>query len=231
MINYPEKAVYTYDDLVDILRILRAPGGCPWDREQTHRSIGKNMIEEAYEAVDGIKTLQEGKGWDSLCEELGDVLMQVIFHSQLAEEEGYFTFEDVVDGISRKMIHRHPHVFGGHTEEKPDWDALKREEHSRQTPEEEIAAVPQALPALIRSSKVLKKMDKYYGYGSDADETLRELKQKAVQLEKEQGIPESGETVGDMLLLLCNYARLKGFNSELLLGKSLEKCLKSYEIQ
>ena len=84
---------------------------------------------------------------------------------------------------------------------------------------------------MIRSSKVLKKMDKYYGYGSDADETLQELKQKVVQLEKEQGIPESGETVGDMLLLLCNYARLKGFNSELLLGKSLEKCLKSYEIQ
>ncbi len=222
---------YTFEQFCGIIRELRGENGCPWDKVQTHESLIPCMIEEAYEAVDGIKTLQEGKGWDSLCEELGDVLMQVIFHSQLAEEEGYFTFEDVVDGISRKMIHRHPHVFGGHTEEKPDWDALKREEHSRQTPEEEIAAVPQALPALIRSSKVLKKMDKYYGYGSDADETLQELKQKVVQLEKEQGIPESGETVGDMLLLLCNYARLKGFNSELLLGKSLEKCLKSYEIK
>lgn len=222
---------YTFEQFCGIIRELRGENGCPWDKIQTHESLIPCMIEEAYEAVDGIKTLQEGRGWDSLCEELGDVLMQVIFHSQLAEEEGYFTLEDVVDGISRKMIHRHPHVFGEHTEEKQDWDALKREEHRQKTPKEEIAAVPQALPALIRTSKVLKKMDKYYGYGSDADETLRELKRKAEQLEKGEDIQSSGETVGDMLLLLCNYARLKGFNSELLLGKSLEKCLKSYEIQ
>ena len=111
---------YTFEQFCGIIRELRGENGCPWDKVQTHESLIPCMIEEAYEAVDGIKTLQEGKGWDSLCEELGDVLMQVIFHSQLAEEEGYFTFEDVVDGISRKMIHRHPHVFGGHTEEKPE---------------------------------------------------------------------------------------------------------------
>lgn len=222
---------YTFEQFCGIIRELRGENGCPWDRDQTHESLIPCMIEEAYEAVDGIKTLQEGRGWESLCEELGDVLMQVVFHSHLAEDEGYFTLEDVVDGISKKMIHRHPHVFGEHMEEKPDWDALKREEHRQQTPEEEIAAVPQALPALIRTSKVLKKMDEYYGYGSDADETLRELKQKVVQLEQGEGMQSFEETVGDMLLLLCNYARLQGFNSELLLGKSLEKCLKSYEIQ
>ena len=107
MINYPEKAVYTYDDLVDILRILRAPGGCPWDREQTHKSNRRNFLEEAYEAAEAFDLDDP----ELMKEELGDVLMQVLFNIHMEEEAGRFTTDDVTDHVVRKLIFRHPHVF------------------------------------------------------------------------------------------------------------------------
>lgn len=222
---------YTMEEFLGIIRRLRGENGCPWDKIQTHESLIPCMLEEAYEAVDGIETLAEGGSSDSLCEELGDVLMQVVFHSQLAEEEGYFTLEDVVDGVSRKMIHRHPHVFGGAAETDWDWESLKKEEKGSQTPEEEIASVPQALPSLLRTSKILKKLDKYYGFGRDEEESLRVAESQIEALKTNQDDEKKEEQIGEALLQLCNYARLNHINSELLLEKTLKNHLKSYEIQ
>lgn len=222
---------FNFEQFCEIIKTLRGEQGCPWDKVQTHESLIPCMIEEAYEAVEGIKILEEKGEPDNLCEELGDVLMQVVFHSQLAEEEGFFTLEDVVDGISRKMIHRHPHVFGEDPKEKPDWEALKKEEHGNRTPQEEIAAVPKALPALIRASKVLKKMDKYYGCERDAKESVKAARDRLESLDQDTKFDEIEEKVGEAFLHLCNYARLKGINSELLLEKTLEKHLKNHEIQ
>ena len=134
MINYPEKAVYTYDDLVDILRILRAPGGCPWDREQTHESNRRNFLEEAYEAAEAFDLDDP----ELMKEELGDVLMQVLFNIHMEEEAGRFTTDDVTDHVVRKLIFRHPHVFGtaaADTSEEVlvNWEALKRQEKGQQT--------------------------------------------------------------------------------------------------
>ena len=108
MVNSQCNAQYQMDDLLEIMKTLRAPGGCPWDREQTHQSIRQNMLEEAYEAADAI----DHEDMENLKEELGDVLLQVVFHARMAQEAGQFTFDDVVDGVCRKLVYRHPHVFG-----------------------------------------------------------------------------------------------------------------------
>ena len=125
---------YTLDDLAEIVETLRSDKGCPWDRQQTHESLRACMIEEAYEAVEGIRILEETGSWENLCEELGDVLLQVVMHSQIAREEDLFTLSDVIGGISEKMIRRHPHVFKDQdysctADEVPaSWEEIKRRE-------------------------------------------------------------------------------------------------------
>ena len=135
---YPQKEHYTADDLLAILAILRDPeNGCPWDKVQTHTSIRMNFLEEAYEAVDAIDLDDP----ELLCEELGDVLMQVGFHTQIEQEAGLFTWQQVCDGVCRKLIDRHPHIFGGDTSIK-DWDALKNKEKGRVTLQDDLDSVP-----------------------------------------------------------------------------------------
>ena len=145
---YPEKQHYTADDLVAIIAILRDPeNGCPWDKVQTHRSIRMNFLEEAYEAVDAIDLDDP----ELLCEELGDVLMQVVFHAQIEREAGRFTFAEVCDGVCRKLLDRHPHIFRG-DESIKDWDSLKNKEKGRLTLADDLESVPRALPALMRAA-------------------------------------------------------------------------------
>lgn len=124
---------YTFEELCDIIAKLRAPDGCPWDKEQTHESLIPCLLEEANEVVEGIHILAKTKDADNLCEELGDVLLQVLLHSQIAKEEGLFTLDDVINGLSNKMIRRHPHVFGSQTADSPQavmktWNEIKRQE-------------------------------------------------------------------------------------------------------
>ena len=145
---YPEKQHYTADDLAAIIAILRDPdNGCPWDKVQTHRSIRMNFLEEAYEAVDAIDLDDP----ELLCEELGDVLMQVVFHAQIEREAGHFTFAEVCDGVCRKLLDRHPHIFRG-DESIKDWDSLKNKEKGRLTLADDLESVPGALPALMRGN-------------------------------------------------------------------------------
>lgn len=150
---YPEKQHYTADDLAAIIAILRDPdNGCPWDKVQTHRSIRMNFLEEAYEAVDAIDLDDP----ELLCEELGDVLMQVVFHAQIEREAGHFTFAEVCDGVCRKLLDRHPHIFRG-DESIKDWDSLKNKEKGRLTLADDLDSVPRALPALMRAAKLQKR--------------------------------------------------------------------------
>lgn len=154
---YPEKQQYTADDLAAIIAILRDhENGCPWDKVQNHTSIRMNFLEEAYEAVDAIDLDDP----ELMCEELGDVLMQVVFHAQIEREAGHFTFAEVCDGVCRKLIERHPHIFGG-DESIKDWDSLKNKEKGRLTLTDELESVPKVLPALMRAAKLQKRAARY----------------------------------------------------------------------
>ncbi len=151
----------TFQDLEDIMRILRSPEGCPWDREQNHESIRQNMLEEAYEACDAIDT----KDATGLCEELGDLLMQVIFHAQIAEDAGTFTMEDVLKGVCEKLIIRHPHVFGevhvnDSAEVLTNWESIKNQTKGMETLSDTLNAVAGALPELMRAQKLYKRTKK-----------------------------------------------------------------------
>lgn len=155
------KDKYLFDDLVNIVSILRSPEGCPWDREQNHKSIRKNLIEETYETVEAI----DASSPEMLQEELGDVLLQVAMHSQMEKELGNFEIGDVIDGICKKLVRRHPHVFGDAEAAGPgqalrNWDAIKKLEKNPKSGTELLQAVPRVLPALMRSQKVQHRAEK-----------------------------------------------------------------------
>ena len=155
MIDFEKKSFYGVEDLREIVRILRAPGGCPWDREQDHHSIRRNLLEEAYEAAEAI---DEGNP-EHLQEELGDVLLQVVFHARMEEEQGGFDLDDVADGICKKLIYRHPHVFGdvtvsGSGEVLQNWEELKKREKHQTTAADSVDSVARSLPGLWREEAV-----------------------------------------------------------------------------
>ena len=224
----------TLEDLVRIIGILRGENGCPWDRVQTHESIRMNLLEEAYEAADAID-----KGdMPNLCEELGDVLLQVVFHAQIETEQGGFTMDDVLRGICEKMIYRHPHVFGNGTVKADtaaqvlvNWEELKRREKKQETRTEMMMSVPDALPALIRARKVQKKAaDVGFDFPMAADafqkvyEEVRELEQAAVY---QNGDIE--EEYGDILFALVNISRFLKINPEFALTKAIKKFINRFE--
>lgn len=155
-----KKEKYTMDELLDIMHMLCGPGGCAWDGEQTHGSIRRNMIEEAYEACEAIDNDDKAL----LCEELGDVLLQVVFHAEIERKQSGFTFEDVVDGVCRKLIVRHPHIFGDEklnassAQEMLDaWEEIKRRTKNNKTGAETLDAVARSLPALMRAEKLITR--------------------------------------------------------------------------
>ena len=161
MINFEYKEHYTVEDLREITRILRHPGGCPWDIEQTHESIRRNFIEEAYEVAEAI---DEGST-PHLKEELGDVLLQVVFHASIEEDAGRFDLDDVADGICKKLIYRHPHVFAGQKTDSVgevlvNWEELKRQEKGQATATDTLNSVARSLPGLWRAEKIQSKAEK-----------------------------------------------------------------------
>ena len=200
MVDYQQKDNYTFDDLCEIMSILRAPGGCPWDAEQTHASIKRSLIEETYEVIEAINKNDK----ELLCEELGDVLLQVVFHAQMEKEQGVFDINNVCDGICKKLIERHPHVFGSvqvdSTEQVLDnWDTIKRKSKQQKTQGEAMQKVPLELPALMRAEKIQKKAKKA-GFDWDSvdgayealDSEIQELKAAqrsgdSAQIENELG--------------------------------------------
>lgn len=155
--DFAKKEKFDFNDLQELVSLLRSPEGCPWDREQTHESIRNNFVEEAYEVCEGI----DEKNDKLLCEELGDMLFQVLFHTSIAKDEERFGPEDVIGGICRKMIRRHPHVFGNDSVDKDQiqdsWDAIKRKEKGEASLSDTLSRVSTALPALKRAEKFIEK--------------------------------------------------------------------------
>ncbi len=204
---YPEKNQYTAEDLVAIIAILRDPeNGCPWDKVQTHTSIRMNFLEEAYEAVDAIDLNDP----ELLCEELGDVMMQVAFHAQIEQEAGHFTFDEVCDGVCRKLIARHPHIFGGDDSIK-DWDSLKNKEKGRLTLADDLESVPKALPALMRAAKLQKRAARY---GVAVRDTAAEITAAAAVVEAAPDMPAAEQAMGQLLFAAAALARSVGIDPE-----------------
>ena len=164
---------YSFQDLVDIVKILRSENGCPWDKVQTHESLRPCMVEEAYELLSAIRIYQETGNADNLKEEIGDVMLQSVLHGVIAQEEGLFTMEDVITGFSEKMIRRHPHIFTDQkvTDEEEihrNWEEIKKKEKENQSwAKNPLREVPFELPSLTRAVKVNKKLDKLPQYKSN----------------------------------------------------------------
>lgn len=214
-------------ELIDVIAKLRAPDGCPWDREQTHESLRPNMIEEAYEAVDAI----DDNDMVHLKEELGDVLLQVVLHSQIAKEEGVFDIEDVAKELKEKLIHRHPHVFGNakiNTAEdvKKEWDKLKAEEKTERISAMDGLSRSQA--ALISAQKISKRAVKQ-GFEWPDEETLYECImsefEEFKQAKKDGNKTHMEEEFGDILFATVNLARWNKIDAE----QSLLKANKKFE--
>lgn len=212
------KKRYTFADLKEIVEILRSPSGCPWDRVQTHESIRNNFLEEAYEAVDAL----DQKDPVGLREELGDVLFQVAFHARLEEESGGFSLEDVCDDICRKMVIRHPHVFGEQLVGEDgtplrEWEAIKEKTHKRSSAEQALRAIPRALPALMRAEKLGKKSESF-GFGwKDSKEALQKVQEELSEVQQalaNGNADDTREEFGDLLLAVADAARLAGVCAE-----------------
>ncbi len=231
--DFQFKDKYDIDDMLNIMAILRSPDGCPWDKEQTHKSIRSCFIEETYEVVEAI----DNDDSELLQEELGDVLLQVLFHSQLESEKNNFDFSDVVDGIAKKMIVRHPHVFGNTVVSNSDevlvnWDAIKMETKSQSTQTEVLQSVSKALPALMRSAKVQKKAAKVgfdwpdvSGALDKVEEEIDELKQAIASGSQEDRVEE----LGDLLFSVVNVSRFLEVDSEHALSRSCNKFISRFQ--
>lgn len=225
------KNEYGFEDLVAVMEILRSEEGCPWDREQDHESIRNDFIEETYEVIEAIDT----KDPILLREELGDVMLQVVFHSRIEEEKGSFGIKEVCNDICKKLVHRHPHVFGeikvSYSGEVLDvWNNIKNEEKQRITMTDKLRAIPPMLPALMRAEKVGKKA-KCFDF-SDAksvrvkvDEELREV-DEAVACGNSEAIEEE---IGDLLLTVTSLCRKLGVHPEEALKKATDKFIDRFE--
>lgn len=227
-----EQKVFCFNDLCRVVEVLMSENGCPWDREQTHESIRKNMLEEAYEAAEAID-LKDSK---LLCEELGDVMLQVVMHAYMSKAEGDFNIDDVCTGICSKLIVRHPHVFGAeHIENSAGvldrWEAIKQETKGRKTVTEELDGISKALPALVRAHKIGKKAGKA---GFDFANALDALDKAEEEINELREAILSGDTkaieeeAGDLFLAAVNTARLAGVDSEEALIKANDKFCKRF---
>lgn len=225
---------YDISDLLDIVEVLRAPGGCPWDREQTHESIKKNFIEETYEVVEAINK----KNPTMLREELGDVLLQIVLHTEMEREQNSFTFDDVVDEIVKKLVARHPHVFGDVVAENASqalesWDEVKTRLKGQKTKTESMQSVPRELPALMRAQKIQHKAAKA-GFDWDSiDGAVEKLYEEINELKLALQQGESREIedeFGDVLFSAVNIARFIKVDSEQALTGATDKFLSRFEL-
>ncbi len=210
------KEHYDISDLLEIVKLLRSENGCPWDKVQTHESIRTDMIEECYEVCEGI----DSGSPEILREELGDMLLQIVFHSQIETESGNFTFDDVCDEICQKLIYRHPHVFGevkvsGSDEVLKNWDALKKKSKHQETFTDTLESVPKTFPALLRGEKLSRRALRA-GFPMDVKKEWIDRLRKGLD-ELEAAPSDSAQNqhiIGDLLLYFCNLSRILGADSE-----------------
>ena len=222
---------YTFDDLVTVVELLRSEGGCPWDMEQTHKSIRNDFIEETYEVIEAIDTEDPVL----LREELGDVLLQVVFHARIEQENDAFGMAEVSNDICSKLIHRHPHVFGtveveNSAEVLKNWEAIKGEEKQRVTMTDKLRAIPPMYPALMRAQKVGKKAA-CFDFGS-AEEVYAKLDEEIAEVKAAAASGDQdavAEELGDLLLTVTSLARKLGVKSEEALFHATNKFIDRFE--
>lgn len=227
VLNFTIKDKYNFDDLVEIMKFLRAPNGCPWDRVQTHKSIRSNMIEETYEVVEAI----DNEDPELLKEELGDVLLQVIFHSEMASENNQFTIDDVVNDICQKLVIRHPHVFGdvnasNEEEALKSWDDVKMATKSQNKQSQAMDSVSKALPSLMRATKIQKKAAKIGFDWEDVSGALEKVKEETTELNEaivNNDVANQSEELGDLLFSVVNVARFIDVDAEKALYDACDK--------
>lgn len=251
--EYNKSTNYTIEEFKEIIEMLRSENGCPWDRVQTHESLKPCMMEEAAEVLAGIRILNQTGDGDNLKEELGDVLLQVVMHSQIAKEEGLFSFEDVVDDVSRKMIRRHPHVFVQDADKADtvdqvltNWeDIKKKEKQGKEWAAKPLHEIPIELPALTRGTKVVKKLNKLYPPQPDMKEIAGELRifSEKVALIAEEISDRQGEKskaeqelkadlenqIPQLLWQICAIGAKYGISIEQLLVNKIENIVEKYE--
>ena len=220
------KSKYNFDDLCLIMEILRGEGGCPWDAEQTHESIRKNFIEETYEVIEAI----DNKDSALLKEELGDVLLQVVFHTQMENEAGNFNIDEVAHDVCAKLVHRHPHIFGDVVASTSDevlsnWEAIKNVEKSRETMYDKLSSVPPMTPSLMRASKVAKKSGEFKEK-SNSDIIIDIENLLALMKENEENIEP--KNMGEILFLLGALSSKTGIDAEESLFKKTNSFVEKY---
>lgn len=227
-------ARYDLNDIVAIMDRLRAPGGCPWDREQTHESLKQYLLEETYETIEAINHGDMAE----LCDELGDVLLQVVFHARIASERGDFDITDIANAVSRKMILRHPHIFSdSHADDAEqvvrNWEAIKKQEKGQNTETGMMKQVPEALPAIMRSMKVQSKAARVgfdwndvWGAFAKLEEEVRELKEAILE---DMGEEKMADEFGDVLFAAVNVARFIKVHPEFALKGTVEKFIRRFE--
>lgn len=231
-LSYPEKETYDINDLLAIMRALRSPDGCPWDRVQTHESIRENFLEETHEAIEAI----DNGDTDGLREELGDVLMQVVFHSIMEEEAAHFDFGAVVDELCKKLLLRHPHVFGGvkaenEAEALKSWDAVKRATKKTHAQSDLLKNVPKTLPSLMRAEKVQDRARRVGFDYETVEDTLAALEGEIAELRAEiaaENAKAQEDELGDVLFSVVNVARFLKVEPEFALGRSVEKFVRRF---
>ena len=233
-ISFSFKETYTFEDLVHIVKLLREPGGCPWDREQTHHSIRENFLEETYEVLEAI----DNEDRALMQEELGDVLLQVVMHADIARDEKWFNINDVCNDICQKLIIRHPHVFGDVTVNSAgdvlkNWDDIKRQTKSQKNQSEAMAAIPATYPALMKAQKVQSKAKKAGFDWESAEGAFLKIQEESSELKEAL---ESGDSLrvedelGDLLFSAVNVARFCHCDAETALEKATRKFMKRFMV-
>ncbi len=230
MINFVRKPQYGYEDLLEIIRLLRSEDGCPWDKAQTHQSIRRGLLEEAYEAAEAI----DNDDPVLLKEELGDVLMQVVFHADIESDAGRFTIDDVCDGVVKKLLFRHPHVFGSECEDSPEpvpvsWDKLKRQEKGQKTVADSMDSVARSLPGLWRAEKLQNKAASAGFEWPDVQGALDKLEEEVGELRR--AVEEGGdvpEELGDVLFAAVKVGRFCACDPEDAVNGTCEKFIRRF---
>ena len=230
MINFVRKPQYGFEDLLEIIRLLRSEDGCPWDKTQTHQSIRRGLLEEAYEAADAI----DNDDPVLLKEELGDVLMQVVFHADIESDAGRFTIDDVCDGVVKKLLFRHPHVFGSECEDSPEsvpvsWDKLKRQEKGQKTVADSMDSVARSLPGLWRAEKLQSKAASAGFEWPAVQGALDKLEEEVGELRR--AVEEGGdvpEELGDVLFAAVKVGRFCACDPEDAVNGTCEKFIRRF---
>ncbi len=220
---------YKFDDLLDIVKKLRGEGGCPWDIEQTHQSIKQSIIEEGYELIETL----DNEDWENVADESGDLLLQVVFHAQIGKEKGEYNIDDVINAVCRKLIHRHPHVFGDvkvkdSNEVLANWNQIKRDDRGQKTVAQDMEEVSKYLPSLMRAQKIQSKAEKG-GYVFSEPVFAAESIANLLNVMLGNAEPEIAEKyIGKVLFETVSVAKKMGIDAETALNRQIETFIQEY---